>query len=79
MYTEPAESTEHLSDQAALPNLNAEWVNSKGELASATCREFDWKLIKSQVPGSFISFSLFASKFSTTSFLYQPHRKLPGP
>ena len=30
MYTEPPESTEHLSDQAALPNLNAEWVNAKG-------------------------------------------------
>ena len=30
MYTEPMESMEHISDQAALPNLNAEWVNSKG-------------------------------------------------
>ncbi|KAL9085789.1 MAG: hypothetical protein Q9165_007421 [Trypethelium subeluteriae] len=30
MYTEPPESLEHKSDQAVLPNLNAEWVNSKG-------------------------------------------------
>ncbi|KAF2840101.1 putative unfolded protein response protein Orm1 [Patellaria atrata CBS 101060] len=32
MYTEPTESLEHISDQAALPNLNAEWVNAKGIL-----------------------------------------------
>ena len=31
VYTEPPESLEQLSDQAALPNLNAEWVNSKGQ------------------------------------------------
>jgi hypothetical protein len=31
MYTEPPESLEHISDQAALPNLNSEWVNAKGE------------------------------------------------
>jgi hypothetical protein len=32
IYQEPAESIEHTSDQAALPNLNANWVNAKGEL-----------------------------------------------
>lgn len=31
MYTEPPESLEHISDQAALPNLNAQWVNAKGK------------------------------------------------
>ena len=31
VYHEPPESFEQLSDQAALPNLNAEWVNAKGE------------------------------------------------
>lgn len=31
MYTEPPESLEHISDQAVLPNLNAEWVNAKGQ------------------------------------------------
>ncbi|KAJ5380071.1 Protein ORM1 [Penicillium cataractarum] len=31
IYQEPAESMEHISDQAALPNLNANWVNAKGE------------------------------------------------
>ncbi|CAG8356246.1 unnamed protein product [Penicillium salamii] len=30
IYQEPAESIERTSDQAALPNLNANWVNAKG-------------------------------------------------
>ncbi|KAF2276753.1 Orm1 type endoplasmic reticulum protein [Westerdykella ornata] len=30
VYKEPPESLEQLSDQAALPNLNADWVNAKG-------------------------------------------------
>lgn len=30
IYQEPLESPEHMSDQAALPNLNANWVNAKG-------------------------------------------------
>ena len=33
VYTEPPESLEQLSDQSALPNLNAQWVNAKGEWA----------------------------------------------
>ncbi|KAL1310729.1 hypothetical protein AAFC00_000983 [Neodothiora populina] len=33
MYTEPTESLEQMSDQAALPNLNSEWVNAKGAWA----------------------------------------------
>ena len=32
LYQEPPESMEHISDQAASPNLNAGWVNAKGEL-----------------------------------------------
>ena len=31
MYQEPPESLEQQSDQAILPNLNAQWVNAKGE------------------------------------------------
>ena len=31
VYTEPPESLEQLSDQSVLPNLNAQWVNAKGE------------------------------------------------
>ena len=31
LYQEPPESIEHISDQAASPNLNAGWVNAKGE------------------------------------------------
>ncbi|KAF2744132.1 Orm1 type endoplasmic reticulum protein [Sporormia fimetaria CBS 119925] len=30
VYQEPPESLEQLSDQAALPNLNADWVHAKG-------------------------------------------------
>jgi hypothetical protein len=36
VYHEPAESIEQLSDQAALPNLNAEWVNAKGQYIIST-------------------------------------------
>ncbi|KAK2871576.1 hypothetical protein FQN49_003042 [Arthroderma sp. PD_2] len=32
IYQEPPESIEHTNDQAALPNLNANWVNAKGEI-----------------------------------------------
>lgn len=31
VYHEPPETAEQLSDQAALPNGNANWVNAKGE------------------------------------------------
>lgn len=31
MYSEAPENLEQISDQAALPNLNSEWVNAKGE------------------------------------------------
>lgn len=34
MYQEPPESLEQQSDQAILPNLNAQWVNAKGESRS---------------------------------------------
>ncbi|KAI9055869.1 hypothetical protein LZ554_000807 [Drepanopeziza brunnea f. sp. 'monogermtubi'] len=30
LYQEPPETMEHMSDQAALPNQNANWVNAKG-------------------------------------------------
>lgn len=30
MYQEPPESLEQQSDQAVLPNNNAQWVNAKG-------------------------------------------------
>lgn len=35
LYQEPQESMEHLSDQSAIPNLNANWVNAKGMLAKS--------------------------------------------
>jgi hypothetical protein len=34
LYQEPPETIEHMSDQAALPNLNADWVNAKGALTN---------------------------------------------
>ena len=34
LYQEPPESMEHMSDQSALPNLNANWVNAKGTPAA---------------------------------------------
>ena len=37
LYQEPPETIEHMSDQAALPNLNANWVNAKG--GSQHCSE----------------------------------------
>jgi hypothetical protein len=41
VYKEPPESLDQLSDQSALPNLNAEWVNAKGTSAiwHATCKQ----------------------------------------
>ena len=41
LYQEPPESMEHMSDQSALPNLNANWVNAKGTQA-ASYREMEW-------------------------------------
>lgn len=35
IYQEPPESIEHMSDQSALPNVNADWVNAKGEHTSS--------------------------------------------
>lgn len=31
VYHEPPETLEQISDQAALPNLNANWTNAKGK------------------------------------------------
>lgn len=38
LYQEPPETIEHMSDQAALPNLNADWVNAKGWCAPIAYR-----------------------------------------
>lgn len=45
IYQEPPESIEHMSDQSALPNVNADWVNAKGEHASSQ-RSFEEDLRK---------------------------------
>lgn len=40
VYHEPLEPIEQLSDQSALPNLNANWVNAKGTLEAQPGRQF---------------------------------------
>ena len=35
VYHEPPETLEQISDQAMLPNLNANWTNAKGMLSSS--------------------------------------------
>jgi hypothetical protein len=37
MYQEPPESLEQQNDQAALPNLNAQWVNARGQSRIGEC------------------------------------------
>jgi hypothetical protein len=48
IYTEPPETIEQLSDQSALPNLNAEWVNAKGRSSLPCSREASVLLEKLQ-------------------------------
>ncbi|USP81530.1 Orm1 type endoplasmic reticulum protein [Curvularia clavata] len=51
VYKEPPESLEQLSDQAALPNLNAEWVNAKGAWAIHFVLIFFGKILFDIIPG----------------------------
>ncbi|KAL8931926.1 MAG: hypothetical protein Q9211_006644 [Gyalolechia sp. 1 TL-2023] len=51
LYQEPQESMEHLSDQAAIPNLNANWVNAKGAWAIHIVLIVALKILFSIIPG----------------------------
>ncbi|KAI9805634.1 MAG: hypothetical protein M1833_005126 [Piccolia ochrophora] len=51
IYTEPPESIEHISDQSALPNLNADWVNSKGAWTIHIVLILCLKILYDIVPG----------------------------
>ncbi|CAF9920339.1 MAG: hypothetical protein GOMPHAMPRED_002059 [Gomphillus americanus] len=51
IYKEPPESPEQLSDQEALPNLNAEWVNAKGAWVIHFILIILAKIIFDAVPG----------------------------
>lgn len=51
VYKEPPESLEQLSDQSALPNLNAEWVNAKGAWAIHFVLIFIGKIFFDIIPG----------------------------
>ncbi|KAG7009230.1 hypothetical protein G7Y79_00003g010980 [Physcia stellaris] len=45
LYQEPPESIEHKSDQSALPNLNADWVNAKGGSSNSPSSPNDSDLV----------------------------------
>ncbi|KAF1986280.1 ORMDL family protein [Aulographum hederae CBS 113979] len=51
VYTEPPESLEHISDQAALPNLNANWVNAKGAWVIHIVLIMTLKILFDIIPG----------------------------
>jgi len=51
LYQEPPESLEHMSDQSALPNGNADWVNAKGAWAIHGVCIVLLKLLFNCVPG----------------------------
>jgi len=46
LYQEPPETIEHMSDQAALPNLNANWVNAKGQSYTKLPRRPGFKSVR---------------------------------
>ena len=70
IYQEPTESMEHISDQSALPNLNADWVNAKGEsnfvfgfssphlIAAGFKLEWQIYVMESLSPMTFVSWNL---------------------
>ncbi|KAL8784066.1 MAG: hypothetical protein Q9213_004193 [Squamulea squamosa] len=51
LYQEPQESIEHLSDQSAIPNLNANWVNAKGAWVIHIVLIVALKIFFSIIPG----------------------------
>ncbi|KAF6218338.1 hypothetical protein HO133_005685 [Letharia lupina] len=51
IYQEPPESIEHMSDQSALPNVNADWVNAKGAWAIHVICIIGLKLLFDVIPG----------------------------
>ncbi|KZF18976.1 ORMDL family protein [Xylona heveae TC161] len=51
LYTEPPESMEHRSDQEALPNGNADWVNAKGAWIIHFVLILGLKLLYGSIPG----------------------------
>ncbi|KAI4160229.1 MAG: hypothetical protein LQ342_005941 [Letrouitia transgressa] len=51
LYQEPPESIEHLSDQSAIPNVNANWVNSKGAWSIHVVLIIALKILFNIIPG----------------------------
>ena len=84
VYHEPPESFEQLSDQAALPNLNAEWVNAKGE--SWACQIYiptqDKRRQAYRTGGKFMAYSIMhmrrkkEHRLTSTAII---HRRLAHP
>lgn len=64
VYHEPLETLEQISDQAALPNLNANWVNAKGEREQKPGGAYTWKAALrprgSRTTGSWTGSNLFS-------------------
>ncbi|KAL9608366.1 MAG: hypothetical protein Q9167_006795 [Letrouitia subvulpina] len=51
LYQEPPESIEHLSDQSAIPNVNANWVNAKGAWSIHVVLIIALKILFNIIPG----------------------------
>jgi len=51
IYVEPPETIEQLSDQTALPNLNANWVNNKGAWVIHPVMIAGLKIFYDSIPG----------------------------
>jgi hypothetical protein len=51
IYQEPQEPIEQLSDQSALPNLNAQWVNAKGAWTIHIVLIIGLKILWDVIPG----------------------------
>ncbi|KAL6721493.1 sphingolipid homeostasis protein orm1 [Lecanora helva] len=71
LYQEPPESLEHMSDQSALPNLNANWVNAKGAWTIHGVCIILLKLLFNCVPGvnQEMSWTLVNITYMCASFL----------
>ena len=81
IYQEPPESIEHMSDQSALPNVNADWVNAKGThvygQSPVRCEELWEATSKSMADFSFSYFGL--SLVNYPMILMSPSRSLGYP
>ncbi|KAJ9652137.1 sphingolipid homeostasis protein orm1 [Neophaeococcomyces mojaviensis] len=71
IYQEPPESVEQISDQAANPNLNSQWVNAKGAWTIHPVIILGLKILFDVMPGMTqeISWTLTNITYMTGSYL----------